>query len=213
MRRARKGTPTSSPAQNRPLCQGRGWQQYHPTRDVAESLSAAPSLIVSGTGLSPQNLGRFGGGTPCAPHLGALVVALLLQEGSEGLGGSRRGCKDQGPHQGSAQRSPKKERGEKQGKAGEKSSCRVRAGSESQGQSWAALAACVPCVLMETEAMPSSLAVFSVIFKGSSCLRGGAFRQPLPGEEQGSAGARRESSPWAALSGPALSNRDGGGAP
>lgn len=75
----------------------------------------------------------FGGGTLCAPYLGELVVAGWGFAAPGGIRGIRRGWRKQGPQQGSAQRSPKKERGLKQGKAGEKS-WRVRAGSESQGQ-------------------------------------------------------------------------------
>lgn len=89
MRRAPKGTPSSNPAQDRPLCQPKCWQQYHPTRDVAESLSAAPRLVVSGTGLHPPSFGHFGGGTPCAPHPGVLVVAgwdFIAPGGLRGLG-------------------------------------------------------------------------------------------------------------------------------
>lgn len=89
MRGASKGTPSSNPAQDRSLCQPRCWQQYHPARDVPESWSAAPSVIVSGSGLYPPSFGHFGSGTLCAPSLGVLVVAgwgFAAPGGLRGLG-------------------------------------------------------------------------------------------------------------------------------
>lgn len=71
MGRASKGTPSSNPAQDRSLCQPRCWQQYHPARDVAESLPAAPSLTVSGSGLYPPSFGHFGVGPFVLHTLGA----------------------------------------------------------------------------------------------------------------------------------------------
>lgn len=119
------GAPSCSRAQDRSLCQPRSWQQYHPARDVAEPLSAAPSLTLSDRGLYPPSYARFGDGTLCALCLGVLVVTgrdLAAPGGLRGLGRQRERLQRAGPQQGPTQRSPRKERGEKQGKAGEKPS-------------------------------------------------------------------------------------------
>lgn len=73
------------------MCQPRRWQQYRPTRDVAEPV-CSPHLIVSGTELYPPSCAHSGGGTLCAPCLGVLVVTgwgFAAPGGLRGLGGQR----------------------------------------------------------------------------------------------------------------------------
>lgn len=112
MRRASKGTPSSSPAQDRSLCQPRCWQQYHPTRDVAESLPAAPSLIVSSSGLYPSTkFWPFWGWDPlCSIPWGAgggrmgLCCPRRAQRAWEAAGESRGHSKGPPPRKGGKSR-------------------------------------------------------------------------------------------------------------
>ena len=74
----------------------------------------APSPLFQMLGLVLQVLAILRCGTPPAPHPGVLVVVgwgLMPQEGSEGLGGSRSGCREQGPEQRSTPSIPSKEGG------------------------------------------------------------------------------------------------------
>lgn len=192
MRRAPKGTPSSNPAQDRPLCQPKCWQQYHPTRDVAESLSAAPRLVVSGTGLHPPSFGQFGGGTPCAPHPGVLVVAgwdFTAPGGLRGLGRQQERLQRAGATARVRPKEPQEGKGVKAGKSwgeiflqGESGVKKPRPELSCPGR------LCSLCSHGNRSDALLAWLFSQFIFKGSSCLRRGAFRQPLAGEEQGSAG-------------------------
>lgn len=71
MGRASKGTPSSNPAQDRSLCQPRCWQQYHPTRDVVESLPQPPTSLFQAVGFILQVLAIWGWDPLCSIPWGA----------------------------------------------------------------------------------------------------------------------------------------------